>query len=272
MIESTNKYRNRDKDKELEEEIKELTNQATPPAPEPVAATPEEETWKKRYGDLRKHQQSVENTLKQEIDNLRKQVNEAAKAKIEPPKTKEEIIEWAKEYPDIAAIFKTMAMEESQAVKADIEEKIKALQEVEIKQRRKTAYQELLDYHPDFGKIKDSKEFHEWIEHQPKWIEDALYVNETDAYLAARAVDLYKADLEKQRKVKDAPKREAETREDAARSMRSNSAPDLGSGPKKWLESEVDKMSSREYAKYAKEIDEAMASGNFIYDISGAAR
>ena len=104
MIESTNKYRNRDKDKDLEEEIKELTNQATPPAPEPVAATPEEENWKKRYGDLRKHQQSVENTLKQEIDNLRKQVNEAAKAKIEPPKTKEEIIEWAKEYPDIAAV------------------------------------------------------------------------------------------------------------------------------------------------------------------------
>jgi len=105
-----------------------------------------------------------------------------------------------------------------------------------------------------------------------KWIEDALYVNETDAYLAARAVDLYKADLEKQRKVKDAPKREIETRDAAAQSMRSNSAPDLGSGAKKWLESEVDKMSSREYAKYAKEIDEAISSGNFIYDISGAAR
>lgn len=268
MIESTNKYRNKNVEKELEEEIERLSKEGTPPEPEPEAKNPEEETWKKRYGDLRKHQQSVENNLKSEIDNLRKQVQEAAKAKIQPPKSKEEVLEWSKEYPDIAAIFRTLAIEESQSVKSDIEEKIKVLQEREAKAARVAAYRELLTYHPDFDEIKDTKEFHEWIERQPKWIENALYVNETDAYEAARAVDLYKADVAK---TKIKPRKETDTRS-AAQSPRGNSAPDFGSENSVWSESRVEKLSNRDLTKYMNEIDEAIRSGKFVYDLSGAAR
>jgi hypothetical protein len=35
--------------------------------------------------------------------------------------------------------------------------------------------------HPDFGTIRDSDEFHEWAEEQPKWVQDALYENDSDA-------------------------------------------------------------------------------------------
>ena len=48
--------------------------------------------------------------------------------------------------------------------------------------------------HPDFGEIRDSDDFHEWAEEQPKWGQDALYENDNDARSAARAIDLYKAD------------------------------------------------------------------------------
>ena len=43
--------------------------------------------------------------------------------------------------------------------------------------------------------IRDSDEFHEWAEEQPKWVQDALYENDNDARSAARAIDLYKADM-----------------------------------------------------------------------------
>ena len=48
--------------------------------------------------------------------------------------------------------------------------------------------------HPDFDKIRDSDDFHEWAEEQPKWVQDALYENQDDARSAARAIDLYKSD------------------------------------------------------------------------------
>ena len=48
--------------------------------------------------------------------------------------------------------------------------------------------------HPDFAEIRDSDDFHEWADEQPKWVQDALYENSEDARSAARAIDLYKAD------------------------------------------------------------------------------
>ena len=45
----------------------------------------------------------------------------------------------------------------------------------------KKAEAELLKYHPDFNEIREQDEFHEWAEEQPKWVQDALYENYTDA-------------------------------------------------------------------------------------------
>ena len=53
---------------------------------------------------------------------------------------------------------------------------------------------ELMALHPDFDKIRESDEFHDWAEEQPKWVQDALYDNDNDARSAARAIDLYKVD------------------------------------------------------------------------------
>ena len=59
---------------------------------------------------------------------------------------------------------------------------------------REKAEVELLRLHPDFNDIRDSDDFHEWADEQPKWVQDALYENDNDARSAARAIDLYKAD------------------------------------------------------------------------------
>ena len=60
---------------------------------------------------------------------------------------------------------------------------------------REKAEVELLKRHPDFAEIRDQDEFHNWVEAQPQWVQKALYENEHDAMSAARAIDLYKADM-----------------------------------------------------------------------------
>ena len=51
-----------------------------------------------------------------------------------------------------------------------------------------------MSLHPDIKEIRQDDAFHSWVRKQPQWVQDALYTNEDDAKLAARAIDLYKED------------------------------------------------------------------------------
>jgi len=133
---------------------------------------------------------------------------------------------------------------------------------------RERAEVDLLKAHPDFGEIRDSDDFHNWAEEQPKWVQDALYENDNDARSAARAIDLYKADMNIKTKKPSGNK-------DAAKSVNtrnSRSQPDATSNNNKLSESRVNRMTTKEYEKHQDEIMEAIRGGNFIYDISGSAR
>ena len=133
---------------------------------------------------------------------------------------------------------------------------------------REKAEVELLKLHPDFGEIRDSDDFHEWAEEQPKWVQEALYENDADARSAARAIDLYKAD----KNIK--PKKSASSK-DAARSVETRnerSKPQSDPQGNAIKESDVQKMSAVEYERNSDEIMEAIRTGNFIYDLSGSAR
>ena len=72
---------------------------------------------------------------------------------------------------------------------AALEERIKAIDEMQLSATKEKAEAELMQMHPDFDEIRDSDEFHEWAEEQPKWVQDALYENDNDARSAARAID-----------------------------------------------------------------------------------
>jgi len=69
----------------------------------------EEKTFKKRYGDLRRHVQQKEQEFQKQIDSLKIQLSESTKKNIKLPKSDEDIESWAKEYPDVAAIVETIA-------------------------------------------------------------------------------------------------------------------------------------------------------------------
>ena len=53
------------------------------------------------------------------------------------PKSDEDIEEWAKDYPDVAAIVETIAMKKASEQSSALEERIKAIDEMQITQQQK---------------------------------------------------------------------------------------------------------------------------------------
>ena len=73
----------------------------------------EERTFKKRYGDLRRHSQEKEKEYQKQLDDLKGQLEKATKKEMKLPKSEEDIEEWAKEYPDVAKIVETIAIKKA---------------------------------------------------------------------------------------------------------------------------------------------------------------
>ena len=260
-------------EEELEQLLKEQKNEVesskekTEDEEEPSSS--EERTFKKRYGDLRRHTQQKEQEFQKQLDDLKRQLTTATKKEMKLPKSDEDIENWARNYPDVAAIVETIAIKKAQEQSLALEGRIKEIDERDANSVKEKAEVELMRLHPDFDTIRDSDEFHEWAEEQPKWIQDALYDNDNDARSAARAIDLYKSDkgIGKETSTKSDKSAAFEVKTKSARSV-----PDATNKTGKIYESAVDKMSAQQYEKQADKIMEAIRSGNFVYDISGSAR
>jgi len=236
---------------------------------EQPSSGPEDESFKKRYGDLRRHMQKTTEAKDKELSDLKKQLSAATKKEMKLPKSDEEIDAWASEYPDVAKIVETIAMKKAVEQNKDIEERLNSLSERERLTSRERAEMELLQIHPDFTEIRDNPEFHDWAEEQPDYIQKALYENEDDPRAAARAIDLYKADMGVKTTKKKTSKKDAAK----AVNVKSSTTPDNNAtGSNNILESEVAKMTSQEYSANEDAISKAIRSGNFVYDVSGAAR
>ena len=267
----TNEEKRKMEEEELEQLIKEQRGEAEETAAEPQEAEPdtaEEKTFKKRYGDLRRHMQEKESEFQSQLDELKKQLDSATRKEIKLPKSDEDIEQWAKDYPDVAAIVETIAIKKAKEQADSLEERLKAIDEMQSDAKKEKAEAELMRLHPDFDEIRDSDDFHEWAEEQPKWVQEALYDNDNDARSAARAIDLYKAD-------RNIASKKPSSNKDAAKSVdtkNSRSKPQSDEQSTYLRESQVHKMSSQEYEKRSDEIMEAIRSGKFIYDMSGSAR
>ncbi len=262
-------------EEELEQMLKEQRGEteesqsveAQEDAEEPTNA--EEKTFKKRYSDLRRHQQKQAEEFKAELAALKTQLESATKKEMKLPKSDEDIEQWASDYPDVAAIVETIAMKKAKEQSSALEDRLKVIDEMHNSATKEKAEAQLMQMHPDFDDIRDSEEFHEWVEEQPKWVQEALYENDNDARSAARAIDLYKADKGINKKdtgksTKDAAK--------AVSTKNSRSKPQENEASTYLRESQVQKMSAHEYEKHSDEIMEAIRTGKFVYDISGSAR
>ena len=234
---------------------------------EPTSA--EERTFKKRYGDLRRHTQEKEQQFQKQLDDLKEQLGKATKKEMKLPKSDEDIEAWASEYPDVAKIVESIAMKKAAEQSKHLEERVKKIDELQAGAVKDKAEAQLLNLHPDFDEIRESDDFHTWAEEQPKWVQDALYENDNDARSAARAIDLYKGDRGIGKETKTKNDKSAATAVNT-KSTRTNI--DATGNSNKIRESTVQKMSSKEYEAKSESIMDAIRSGNFIYDVSGNAR
>ena len=146
--------------------------------------------------------------------------------------------------------------------------RLKELDAINVQASRKTAENQIRQVHADFDDLRDSDTFYDWVEEQPKWVQDALYENSEDARSVVRVIDLYKSDKGMTKEGK-----KAKTKAAASAIVKSSKA-DLDAEETQGTlkESDVKRMSAQEFEKREEEITKAIQSGKFIYDISGSAR
>ena len=246
-----------------EQEAKEPVKAETQEADD-TELTAEEKNFKKRYGDLRRHVQEKEQEWKVKFEQLQSQLDKATKNELVLPKTEKEIEAWAKKYPDVAGIVEAIADRKAEERASDIDKRLKEIEELRVDAKRQRAEAELLQMHPDFEQLRQDDAFHNWAEEQPKWVQDALYENAEDAKSVSRVIDLYKAD--------NGIKATRSTSSDkgAASSVRTKRSTQIQEDDASTYlsESQVAKMSIKEYEKRQKEILDAQRSGKFIYDMT----
>jgi len=225
----------------------------------------EEKSFKKRYGDLRRHMQQKEKEWEEKFKAFE---NRMHKESIIPPKSDEDIEEWARQYPDVAGIVETIAAKKAQEMFKKAEDRLAQLDELQYETERKSAEATIREAHSDFDKLRDSNGFHQWAENQPRWVRDALYENMDDPDSVIRVIDLYKIDNG------ETPQARRAKTKDAAKSIGKGSRTkvDPTEGGSMIKESDVAKMSAKEFEAREQEITKAMRTGKFVYDLSAGAR
>ena len=241
------------KEKEADTEVKEETLSA------------EEKSFKKRYGDLRRHMQDKEKEWDEKFKTFEKRLE---KESIIPPKSDEDIEEWAKEYPDVAGIVETIAAKKAQEMFSKAEARMQEFDKIQTEAERTKAESVIRKSHEDFDDLRASEEFHTWVEEQPKWVQDALYENSDDPASVVRVIDLYKVDKGLTKTAKKAKAKEAAS----TVTKRTKTQVDVEDANDAIRESEVAKMSDTEFEERSDEINKAIRSGKFVYDVSGKAR
>tara|TARA_A100000171_G_C2132925_1_gene147946 strand:+ start:1064 stop:1969 length:906 start_codon:yes stop_codon:yes gene_type:complete len=251
------------------EEVKEVpdTEETNEAKSEDQNLSKEEQSFKKRYGDLRRHMADKDKKTEERIKALEDQLSKAAKNELVLPKSEDEIAEWTKKYPDVAGIVETIADKKARERSSELDQRLENIEKMRVEATKEKAEAELMKLHPDFSDIREDDKFHDWADAQPKWVQDALYENVDDAKSVARVIDLYKIDAGITTKKSDSKKSAA-----SAVNTRSKASPTADESNNYIRESQVDKMSDKEYAKNQEAIMEAMRTGKFVYDLSGAAR
>jgi hypothetical protein len=254
-------------EEEVQEEVQEEEAKVKDPeteeenSVEDESLSKEEQTFKKRYGDLRRHQAKKEKEWEEKFAALE---NKGPVTGIAPPKSNEDLAAWAKKYPDVAGIVESIATKKAQEMFEKTNSRFKELDELTYETKRTKAETQIRKAHSDFDTLKASDDFHDWAEEQPTWIKNALYDNEDDATGVIRVIDLYKTDKGM------TPAAKKVQAKDAAADVKTKGSPKIdatGEG-KKFRESEVSRMSDAEFEKNYDKIMEAQKTGNFIYDIT----
>ena len=252
---------------DVEKIVEETTNKV-----QETALNPEEQTWKKRYGDLRAHQQRQEKEFNKQLAELKASIAAAqVPANKEMPKSKDEVQAWANQYPDVYALVRSVAAQEQEsqinALQAQVDQLMTNLH-MESADKAKAILKSL---HPDVDELGDDPAFHDWAKALPKNFRDALY-EDNDPHAAAKVITMYKAEMGLLNNDKQPAKKPAKPNLEASKAVTNSKAADISvDGDKSVIkESWIHSLKGKEFEKYEDMIDQARNEGRVIYDISGS--
>ena len=239
-------------EKTATEESKEESDEKKPKEEHPVGV--EDAVFKKRYDDLKRHYDETISKHKDEVLKLKKEKEAVASKPIF--KSKEELEEWRKDYPDMYDSVMQMTTEATMKAKQDMQEELLQVKKQQTALARDRAEIELAKKHPDFKEIRESSDFHDWASVQDSTIQSWLYDNSDNPKSAARAIDLYKYDRGLSTK-----KVEYDAKKEAAKAVSKTKATATPTEKKVWKWSEIQKMKPDVYSKFEDEIDKANREG-----------
>jgi hypothetical protein len=220
-------------------------------------ATPEEKTWKNRYGDLRRHN----NSLNDRVKELENQLTAAHKKEIKIPSSPQELEAFARSYPDVFRNIRSIVLTELMQEKEHITQQTEIVKEDLDRIKRERGMQKILQAHPDFEEVNLSEDFHTWASTQPKDIQDWMFES-SNPDLCIRALDLYKADRKVTKRTPGRPRNA-----DIQINPRGTTEPlEDTSGKKVWRASEIAKLHPKQFEKMEAEIMLANREGRVIQD------
>ena len=246
-------------DKEVEttatEESKEETDEKKPKEDRPVGV--EDAACKKRYDDLKRHYDETISKHKDEVLKLKKEKELVASKPIF--KSKEELEEWRKDYPDMYDSVMQLTTEATMKSKQEMEEQLLDIKKQQTRLARDRAEVDLAKKHPDFKEIRESGDFHDWASVQDNTVQSWLYDNTDNPNAAARAIDLYKYDRGLSSK-----KVNYDAKKEAAKAVSKTKASETPTEKKQWTWASIKKMKPEEYSKFEADIDKAHREGRIV--------
>lgn len=218
--------------------------------------------WKKRYNDSRKFIQGLQDEIKtlkdttvsrKELEELKTQLTQAKTNTL--PTSKEEVAKLKTTNPEL---YKAIALVIGDEVSESLDQIKKGQAELEFEK----AMTEVKKVHPDAAAIQTSKEFLKWYQAQSPKVK-ALFEEGSSVADWVLGIDSYKKSINQVDDKKQLQKESIKTT-----SKKSDVKVQPTSDKKIWLESNIEKMSPKEFAKYEKEIDKALAEGRVVLDVS----
>ncbi len=220
--------------------------------------------WADRYANLMRLHQQEKAKNKERIETLEKQMQKIASGEIRPPKSEAEIIEWEKEYPDFAQIMDAR-------VKRIVQGEMKEVKAQSNKLKIAEAKNELRSRHPDLDElVKPNSEFMKWLAKQPQKHIDAM-TRSLDVDDADFVIDKFKTTVLSKKKHRDDDFDDNNTTAKVVKTRSSAPAID-DDGEYLYKESQIQKMTAKEWDVHGDKIQKAMREGRVELDISGGAR
>ena len=216
--------------------------------------------YKKRYDDLKRYYDRKLGEWNSKENDLKTQLREN-RPKYTPPKSKEELDSFKKEYPDIYGVVETVSHLQSENQMQTLQEEVDSLKKQNSALAQREAQLELARIHPDYNDIKESDVFHNWADSQPMEIKSWIYENNSDGKLAARAVDLYKKDrgLGLDKKTETRPVQKNEGADLLVKTSEQVQIPQTNESV--YSRDDIAKMTDEEFMQYEKDIVKAQREG-----------